>query len=147
MRRFFVVAALVCAGCGGSTAVDFTGTYVGPVRTQRTCSVASDNADNNSTLTYTFTQTGAALSFGGSKCPGIPATISGDVATIQKHTCPSTTNADGVTTCQDTITGGTLTLSGDNVTLNTNGQVTCSNASASETCTFSSTGTVARPAK
>jgi hypothetical protein len=123
LRKVGVLSvSLGLAACSASNGEgSFAGTYTG----QLTVATDGTQSSGSANETWTITQSGNSIDFGGDWCPGLGGTLDGDVATITTTSCPP---VKGATT---TYTGGTLTFGGEQVSVELTSTVVASNGSAS----------------
>jgi hypothetical protein len=142
LRIAGLIAGCILAGCGGKpSAPGFPGTYVGSLTTVYTCGSNAPPTHSGST-TLTLTQSGETVLFNEYSCMGIPASVSGEVATVGMYTCAA--GSYNGNSAAVNITGGTLTLNGTSLAVSINGTTPFTDArnGTMETCQITVTGTM-----
>lgn len=138
MRKLVALAALTAA-CGGA---DFAGTYSGSITERGSCSDGS-GVNRTGSVSWVVTQSGGSVTIAtGGNCGELSGTVSGNVVNVSQKTCPATTN-NGITMTQ-TLTGGTLTLTGGSLGVSLTANYQLASGYGSGTCSGTTTGTLSR---
>ncbi len=135
--RFLVPAAgILLVGCSAA----FNGTYTGNVTTTYSCGSTAPPSRTDD-QTYTLSNTKGTVVFDLNGCTGVPATVSGNTATVQSYTCAA--GSYGGDSAAATIAGGSLKLNGSSLSVAINGSTTVSGAGGDkQTCDFTVSGTM-----
>lgn len=136
MKKVLFAVLFCLVGCGGGP--DFPGTYLGALVTSLTCSNGA-RATTSNAVQIVVTESGSDLIINdGSSCADYTATASGSSATMNPKICPPQPGSNVGDT--STLTGGSISLSGNTLVVTLDEQI----ANSAGSCTGTATGNLTK---